>query len=72
MAEVGMEITVDRERCMGSGNCSYWAPGIFEVDDEGIAVVAGDPAGHEDKVRLAAENCPTAAITVTGHPGDEP
>ncbi|MHB1584131.1 MAG: ferredoxin [Acidimicrobiales bacterium] len=61
---MGIEITVDRQRCMGSGNCSYWAPGVFDLDDAGIAVVAADAAGHEDEVRLAAENCPTAAISV--------
>ena len=64
---MGIDIAVDRERCMGSGNCSYWAQGIFDLDDDDIAVVVGDPAGHEDQVRLAAENCPTAAITVTEH-----
>jgi ferredoxin len=55
---------IDREACMGSGNCSYWAPGVFELDDEGIAVVCGDLSGHEDEVRLAAKHCPTRAIRV--------
>jgi ferredoxin len=55
---------IDREACMGSGNCSFWAPGVFELDDEGIAVVCGDVSGHEEEVRLAAKNCPTRAIRV--------
>jgi ferredoxin len=59
-----IEIHIDRDKCMGSGNCSYWAPGVFDLDDDGIAVVSGDPTGHEDRVELAAEHCPTAAITV--------
>lgn len=62
---MGIEITIDRERCMGSGNCSYWAPGVFDLDDAGLAVVVADPTGHEDRVRLAAESCPTGAIAVT-------
>jgi ferredoxin len=49
---------------MGSGNCLYWAPEVFDLDDEGIAIVRGDLAGHEERVRLAAANCPTAAIHV--------
>jgi ferredoxin len=53
---------IDRDSCMGSGNCAYWAPGVFELDDEGVAVVCGDPGGHEEQVRLAAQNCPTRAI----------
>ena len=53
---------------MGSGNCLYWAPEVFELDDDGVAVVCGDVAAHEDRVRLAAQNCPTAAIRVDGFP----
>ena len=59
-----IEIHIDRDKCMGSGNCSYWAPGIFDLDDDGIAAVVGDPSGHDDRVELAAQHCPTAAITV--------
>jgi ferredoxin len=57
---------IDRDACMGSGNCSFWAPGVFDLDDDGIAVVVGDLAGHEEQVRSAAENCPTSAIRVDG------
>jgi ferredoxin len=47
---------------MGSGNCAFWAPGVFDLDEDGIAVVVGDPEGHEEEVRKAAAFCPTAAI----------
>lgn len=57
-------LTIDRDRCMGSGNCAYWAPLVFDLDDEGLAVVVGDPSGSGDRVLLAARNCPTGAITV--------
>ena len=61
---MAIEIRVDREKCMGSGNCSFWAPGTFDLDDEGIAIVV-DPAGDgEDKVVLAAQGCPTQAISI--------
>ena len=55
---------IDREACMGSGNCLYWAPEVFDLDDEGVAVVRGDLGGREDRVRSAAVNCPTRAIRV--------
>jgi ferredoxin len=55
---------IDREACMGSGNCLYWAPGIFDLDDAGVAIVTGDLEGNEENVRLAAKNCPTRAIQV--------
>ncbi len=50
---------------MGSGNCSYWAPTVFDLDEDGFAVVVlDDLAAHVDQIRLAAEHCPTSAITV--------
>jgi ferredoxin len=56
---------IGRDICMGSGNCLFWAPGVFDLDD-GVAVVCGDMAGREEGVRKAAANCPTAAIHLAG------
>jgi ferredoxin len=50
---------------MGSGNCSFWAPGVFELDDDGVAVVLDVNAQPRDKIMLAAHGCPTQAIRVT-------
>jgi ferredoxin len=61
---VALEISIDRELCMGSGNCSFWAPGVFDLDDEGIAFVVDPSAESEDKIVLAAQGCPTQAITI--------
>jgi ferredoxin len=47
---------------MGSGNCVYWAPDVFQLDEDGIAFVRGDMAGNEEQVALALKNCPTTAI----------
>jgi ferredoxin len=59
-----IRVTVDRERCMGSGNCLFWAPGTFDLDDDGVAIVI-DPAGDEaDRITVAVEGCPTRAISV--------
>ena len=62
---MALEIEVDRELCMGSGNCSFWAPGVFDLDDDGIAVVLDPDAQPEEKIVLAAQGCPTQAITLT-------
>ena len=59
-----MRIDVDRELCMGSGNCIFWAPGVFELDDDGIAVVVDPSASPADKIALAVDGCPTKAIVV--------
>jgi ferredoxin len=62
--DVALDIKIDREACMGSGNCSFWAPGVFDLDDDGIAVVLDPTAAPDDKIVLAAQGCPTQAIAV--------
>ncbi len=61
---MGIEIDIDRDACMGSGNCVYEAPGVFDLDDDSIAFVVDPAASPEDKVVSAARKCPTHAITV--------
>ena len=61
---MALEIKIDRENCMGSGNCSFWAPGVFDLDDDGIAIVLDPGAAPDDKIVLAAQGCPTQAIAV--------
>ncbi len=62
---MALKIAIDREACMGSGNCSFYAPATFDLDDDMKAIVI-DPTGDtEAKVRLAAEGCPTQAIRVS-------
>jgi ferredoxin len=62
---MALEITIDREVCMGSGNCSFWAPGVFDLDDDGVAVVVDLDGSPEDKIILAAQGCPTQAISIS-------
>lgn len=61
---VGLEVEIDREVCMGSGNCVYEAPGAFQLDDDSISFVVDLAGSPEDKVIAAALKCPTHAITV--------
>lgn len=63
-----MKITLDRERCMGHGQCELFAPSIFQIGDDDIveqlrAVDASDPADVE-AVRTAAQNCPERVIAL--------
>jgi ferredoxin len=59
-----MEIDIDRDACMGSGNCVYAAPGVFELDDDSVARVVDPDAASEDAIVTAGRQCPTHAITV--------
>jgi ferredoxin len=61
---VTLDIRIDREVCMGSGNCQFWAPGVFDLDDDGIAIIVDSSAQPDDKIVLAAQGCPTQAIAV--------
>ena len=62
---MALKIEINRETCIGSGNCVHWAPGVFDQDDEGYAIVLDPDAEPEQKVREAARNCPTRSIDVT-------
>jgi ferredoxin len=61
---MALEIRIDRDACMGSGNCQFWAPGVFDLDNDGIAIVVDPEARPEEKVVLAMQGCPTQAITL--------
>jgi ferredoxin len=61
---MNLHVEVDRELCIGSGSCVRLAPGAFALDDEEISVVVDPDAAGEDKLRLAAEACPTEAIRI--------
>jgi ferredoxin len=59
-------VEVDRERCVGSGNCEALAPDVFEVDDDGVLIVHR-PEPTEDEVpdvRNAVQACPTRALSL--------
>jgi ferredoxin len=58
------EIRIDVERCMGSGNCMFWAPETFDLADAGHAVVLDPAASDEERVRIAAQGCPVGAISL--------
>lgn len=67
-----MKLHYDREACQGHNRCYSLAPEIFDVDDEGYAILTlGDgatadiPAELEEKAQLVADNCPEFAITIT-------
>ncbi|MGI9578772.1 MAG: ferredoxin [Microthrixaceae bacterium] len=62
-----MRIRYDREACQGHNRCYLLAPEVFDVDDEGYAIlrIEGEvPVELEDKARLAVDNCPEYAITI--------
>ena len=60
-----MKITYNRDACQGHNRCYMLAPELFDVDDEGYAIllISGDvPKELEEKAQLAIDNCPEYAI----------
>nr|WP_211176987.1 (4Fe-4S)-binding protein [Pseudonocardia acidicola] len=55
---------IDREVCIGAGNCVLTAPDLFDQDDDGIVVpLVDDPAAVDpDGVRDAVDRCPSGAL----------
>ncbi|MEU6260489.1 ferredoxin [Streptomyces sp. NPDC047043] len=62
-----MKVSVDDDRCRGHGVCCTLCPEVFDLSDDGYAVVdmPDVPAEHEETVRSAAAMCPERAITVS-------
>lgn len=59
-----MKVTINEE-CIGCGLCEGTAADVFEIGDEGVAVViADDLDDFEDVINEAAEGCPVGAIEV--------
>ncbi len=65
---MGWLIEIDRDACIGSGNCAFYAPATFDIDDASKAVLlagAGDAGADPlDVVLQSAEGCPVRAIRV--------
>ncbi|MEV6631766.1 ferredoxin [Actinoplanes sp. NPDC051470] len=62
-----MNIDIDQDKCVASGQCVMTAPEVFDQrDEDGVAfllVDASDASSAED-VRQAAALCPAVAITL--------
>jgi ferredoxin len=43
-----VRVEVIRERCLSTANCVATAPGFFDLDDDGIATVAGEAGASEE------------------------
>jgi ferredoxin len=63
-----MRVVVDFDVCASTGACMQVCPEVFEVRSDGYLYVLQDepPEDLRDKVQMAADMCPTAAITVEG------
>ena len=62
-----MKVVVDYDVCASNAVCMGIAPEVFEVRDDGYLYVLDEEPAEElwDRVRMAANNCPTGAISLS-------
>ena len=58
-----MTVKVDAEKCIGCGACVSFCPDVFEMNDEGKAVVKAQKSDSCD-IEDSPSVCPVGAITV--------
>jgi ferredoxin len=56
-------IRIDRNLCVGFGDCVDEAPALFALDDDGIVKFISDEQAHEQHAIAACHACPVDALT---------
>jgi ferredoxin len=64
-----LKVSVDRDLCIGVGNCVAFAPTVFAFDEENKAIVLDPSSVDDDTLLAAAESCPESAIIVEDDAG---
>ena len=58
------ELKVDKEKCIGCGLCSNLCPEVFELTEDGKAIVkeGADSGENKECAKESKESCPVGAI----------
>jgi ferredoxin len=65
----GLRIVIDRDQCVGFGDCAKEAPEGFQLDADTVAVFAQPEAVERERLLRACDACPVDAITVYDEQG---
>lgn len=65
----GLRVVIDRDQCVGFGDCVKEAPEGFELDDDTVAVFVNPEAVERERLLRACDACPVDAITVYNESG---
>ncbi len=60
----GLTVRIDRDLCVGFGDCIYEAPVAFELDGDGVVVFVNPEAVNRERLLKACEVCPVDALSV--------
>ena len=70
-----MQVTIERNKCIGCGSCSALCPNDFELDETGFSRLKGSTASHSSDidegnvtdsacVKEAIDACPAQCIHI--------
>jgi ferredoxin len=59
-----LRVAIDAAKCTGEGICVGIAPGVFDLNEDGLAEVVDPEGADQNTIVEAAASCPTDAITV--------
>lgn len=66
-----MRVRVDRDLCIGVGNCVVFTPTVFAFDAEDKAIVLDPSSVDDDTLIEAAESCAVNAIILEDDEGHQ-
>jgi ferredoxin len=68
----GLVVRIERELCIGSGNCVNLAPEVFELDDRQIVTFVEAPEEIErNRLLEACQVCPVDALIANDEDGEQ-
>jgi ferredoxin len=59
-----LNTTVNKTKCIASGDCVEMAPGVFQLDDAEKSEVYNQTGAPDSVILAAARACPAKAIVV--------
>lgn len=65
----GLRVVIDREICVGFGDCAKEAPDAFRLDEEGLAAFENPEQAARESLLLGCDACPVDAIVVWDEEG---
>ena len=68
---MALKITINKTRCISSGDCVETAPAVFQLDDEGKSDVVNPAGAGDSSIIAAARSCPVKAITIVDDSGTQ-
>ena len=60
----GLRAVIDRDLCVGFGDCIEEAPEAFDLDEDGVAVFTAPEHASRKRFVEACASCPVDAVTV--------